>query len=228
MNCSASIQASAACPPQPSSPYAEEGTRAHEVFARCLFEGRQARDLLDDPVITPPLQEALNHARRIIGDRPVLIEQRLPPIPWLPDLWGTADIVVFDHHRHAEAVVDLKFGAYIPVEADTPQTGIYGLLAAARFGLSRNGLTTWIIQPRYVHPDGPVRSHYYNKHAMRALLDAVTAATEQTRAAGAVRTAGPWCRFCAAAASCPEQRAFHLQSLSMFSKEIRQTPDAAA
>jgi hypothetical protein len=206
INCPGSLNAIAAAPVLPSSPYAEEGTHAHALFAQCLLEGRPAAVLADDPSLAAPLQQALDHARKIIAGRAVLIEQRLPPMPGLPDLWGTADIAVFDQDQRLSDVIDLKFGAYVAVEADTVQTGIYGLLGAHRFGLSPVGLTTWIIQPRCFHPDGPVRPHYYGRAALGELYHTVRTAAAATRNPLAPRHAGQWCRFCPAAPSCPEQQ----------------------
>jgi hypothetical protein len=181
MNCPGSFSAASAAPPQPSSSYAEEGTRAHAAFATCLLQGWQASALVTDPVVTAPLQEALDHARRIIAGRAVLIERRLPPLPGLPDLWGTVDIAVFDQDLCLSDVIDLKFGAYVPIEANAAQTGIYGLLGVQRFGLSAAGLTTWIIQPRCFHPQGPVRSHHYDRAALRELYNAVRTAADAVR-----------------------------------------------
>jgi len=142
VNCPGSIKAVNAALPQPTSVHAEEGRYAHMVFAQCLLQGRNADAFIADPIITAPLQKALDHARSIIDGRPVLIEQRLPPLPGIPDLWGTADVAIFDQALHLSDIIDLKFGANILVEADTVQTGIYGLLGAGRFGLSAAGLTT--------------------------------------------------------------------------------------
>jgi hypothetical protein len=206
INCPGSFTAAAAVPGPPSSSYAEEGTRAHDAFARCLLQGLQATDVFDDPTLAAPLQEALDHARTIIGGRSVLIEQRLPPLPGVPDIWGTADIAVFDQDLHLSDVIDLKFGAYVVVEANTVQTGIYGLLGIQRFGFSSTGLTTWIIQPRAFHPDGPARSHHYDRAALRDLYRTVRTAAEAARNPLAPRRFGAWCRFCPAASSCLERQ----------------------
>jgi hypothetical protein len=205
MNYPGSITAILAAQPEPPSFYAEEGNRAHAHFAQCLLEGRHAAALISDPVLMAPLQDALDQARRIIDGRAVLIEQRLPPLPGVPDLWGTADIAVFDQDLCLSDVIDLKFGANVPVEANTVQTGIYGLLGAARFGLSPAGLTTWIIQPRCSHPQGSVRSHHYDRVALHALYHLVRSAAEAARNPLAPRRVGAWCRFCPAAPTCPER-----------------------
>jgi hypothetical protein len=206
INCPGSINAINVGRLPPPSQYAEEGTRAHTLFARCLLEGRQAAALMDDLSLAAPLQEAIGHARRIIAGRSVLIEQRLPPLPGLPDLWGTADIAVFDQHLRLSDVIDFKFGAYVAVEASTVQTGIYGLLGAARFGLSADGLTTWIIQPRCFHSDGPVRRHHYDRTALHQLYHTVRSAAVAVQDPSAPRRGGAWCRFCPAALSCPEHQ----------------------
>jgi len=207
INCPGSIEASKGVPPAPSSPYADEGSRVHEAFARCLLEGRTAADVIADPYLAVPLQEALDHTRRIIAGRAVLIEQRLHPIDDMPEVWGTADVLVFDPPRRLSAVIDLKFGSNILVEANALQLGVYGLLGARRFGLSQDGLTTWIVQPRCAHPEGPARSHHYDIPALRALLSTLRAAAMATRRQGAARIPGPWCRFCPAWPVCPERQA---------------------
>jgi hypothetical protein len=212
INCAGSIKAISEAPPPPFSVYAEEGSRAHAVFAQCLLQGRNMDAFIHDSLFAAPLQEALDHARRIIAGRAVLIEQQLPPLPGASDLWGTVDILVVDQDRHLSDVIDLKFGANILVEADAPQLAIYGLLAAWCFGLSATGLTTWIIQPRCFHPQGPVRSHRYDARTLRNLLETVLAAAAATQNHFALRRAGPWCRFCAAAPTCPERRALLRES----------------
>jgi hypothetical protein len=192
------------------SVYAQEGRYVHTVFAQCLLQGRNADAFIADPPLIAPLQEALDHARWIIDGRPVLIEQRLPPLPDMPDVWGTADVAVFDvfeRNFQLSDIIDLKFGVTVLVEANTLQTGIYGLLGAHHFGLSPAGLTAWIIQPRCGHAGGPVRSHRYDGKALRALAATVRAAAIATQAVDAPRHAGAWCRFCPAAASCTERRA---------------------
>jgi hypothetical protein len=198
INCPGSINATNSAPIPPPSPYAEEGNRAHALFAQCLLAGQSAAALIDDPLLAEPLQEALDHARQIIAGRAVLIEQRLPPLPGLPEIWGTADIAVFDQNGHLSDVIDLKFGAYVAVEANTVQTGIYGLLGAHRFGLSADGLTTWIIQPRCLHPDGPVRWYHYSRTALHELYHTVKTAADAAGDSSAPRRAGVWCRFCPA------------------------------
>jgi hypothetical protein len=188
------------------SAYAEEGTLAHEIFARCLLTGASVTDLLEDCAMIAPLQRAVEAARSIIGSAPVLIEQLLPPLPHLPDIWGTGDVVVFDSAHRARGVIDLKFGVGVAVEAHAIQLAIYGVLAAHQFGVSPHGLTAWVIQPRCPHPQGQVRSHHYVKADLIRMVEELGIATADTERPNAPRYAGAWCRFCPARPDCAELR----------------------
>jgi hypothetical protein len=154
------------------------------------------------------LQSAVDHTRRIIGDRPVLIEQRLPPLPGLHGIWGTADISVFDPaNRQLEDIVDLKYGAGLAVEAHSIQLAIYAVLAAHAFGVSPTGVTAWIVQPRCPHPSGPVRRHHYTRSDLVRLVWELGPAAAATADPEAPRNPGPWCRFCHARQDCAALRA---------------------
>ena len=65
------------------------------------------------------------------GDTP-LFEQRVDFSDWVPDGFGTADVVILS--KRAIRVIDLKFGKGIPVNAkDNSQLRLYGLGAYAKF-----------------------------------------------------------------------------------------------
>jgi hypothetical protein len=186
------------------SAYAEEGTRAHEFFARCLLTGAAVGDLLNDCDMIAPLQRAVDATRGIIGAAPVLIEQQLPPLPGLPGIWGTGDVVLFDAALRARGVVDLKFGVGVAVEAHAVQLAIYGVLAAHQFGVSPHGLTAWVVQPRCPHPLGPIRSHHYTVDDLAHMVEELGIAAAATEQPDAPRQAGAWCRFCPARPDCAE------------------------
>jgi hypothetical protein len=143
--------------------YSREGTWAHSVYAASLLTGWSPFIIVPDAALelVETLETAVEATRAIIHNRPFLVEQRLPPLPDEPEVWGTSDVVVLDHAHHAAAVVDLKFGRGVLVEAGTPQLATYGLLAAAKYGLSYRGLDAWIVQPRAEHSDGVTRRHHY-------------------------------------------------------------------
>jgi hypothetical protein len=65
------------------------------------------------------------------GDTP-LFEQRVDFSDWVPDGFGTADVVILSKHKIR--VVDLKFGRGIPVDAkDNTQLRLYALGAYSKF-----------------------------------------------------------------------------------------------
>jgi len=65
------------------------------------------------------------------GDTP-LFEQRVDFSDYIPDGFGTADVVILSKHKIR--VIDLKFGRGLPVEAkDNPQLRLYALGAYCKF-----------------------------------------------------------------------------------------------
>ena len=62
----------------------------------------------------------------------VLFEQRVDFSDWVPDGFGTADVVILS--KHAIRVIDLKFGKGVPVSAlDNTQLRLYALGAYSKF-----------------------------------------------------------------------------------------------
>jgi DNA polymerase len=206
MACPGSVMAERLAPPSPVSSFAEEGAEAHRIFAECLLNSVPVAALTKDAALIDPLRHALFLAADVIAGRRFLVEQRLEPLPGLPKVWGTADVVVFDQHDRVVAIIDLKFGAGIAVEADAIQLQIYALLAAQQYGASPDGISVYIVQPRREHVRGPLRSHHLTTGDLGRLVSQLNAAVQATEAPDAPRITGSWCRFCAAAASCPEYR----------------------
>lgn len=83
------------------------------------------------------------------GDIP-LFEQRVDFSDWVPDGFGTADVVILS--KHSIRVIDLKFGKGVPVSAiDNTQLRLYALGAWAKFREEHPNITEvsyTIHQPR--------------------------------------------------------------------------------
>ena len=83
------------------------------------------------------------------GDTP-LFEQRVDFSDWVPDGFGTADVVILS--KHSIRVIDLKFGKGVPVSAlDNTQLRLYALGAYSKFKEEYPGITEvnyTIHQPR--------------------------------------------------------------------------------
>ena len=85
-------------------------------------------------------------------DPQILIEERVDFSPWVPEGFGTADVIIITD-THIE-VMDLKYGKGYVVEAeDNPQLKLYGLGAVNNFGhlYDFTQVRLAILQPRLNH-----------------------------------------------------------------------------
>jgi Protein of unknown function (DUF2800) len=207
MACPGSIRLSEGIADRPSS-YAEEGTTAHELAARCLRARRQdAAAVTTDPEMTAPIDIYLEAVRAVIepGDR-LLVEHRVdlgpldPPVP----MFGTADAIVIKPKRRQLHVFDLKYGSGVPVEAEGNVQGRYyalGALLAAGHEIDTVEVT--IVQPRFPHPAGPVRREIVLALELLVWGHELLAAAHRALAPEAPLAPGPHCRFCPAQGTCP-------------------------
>jgi hypothetical protein len=218
MNCPGSVAACAALPEAPESAYATEGTEAHRIFAACLERGADPVEFSTDFLVLQPLRQALAIARDVIAGRRFQVETRLDPLPEIDQVWGTADVLVFDPQERITAIIDLKFGAGITVEPDALQLQVYGLLAAQQYGCGMQGIDLHIIQPRRQHERGPHRVHRIDTAAMGQLYARLGAAVRATEHPAAPRTGGAWCRFCSARPTCPAARSVVQPQLNPFQR----------
>ena len=143
------------------------------------------------------------------GDTP-LFEQRVDFSDWVPDGFGTADVVILS--KHSIRVIDLKFGRGIPVHAqDNPQLRLYALGAYSKF--------------KEEYPE--IKEVSYTIHQPR--LDSIS--TDGTTIAKLVDWAnyfvkpkakkawsgageflpGEWCQFCRAKAQCRARSDFNTE-----------------
>ncbi|WP_158665247.1 DUF2800 domain-containing protein [Ensifer adhaerens] len=155
----------------------------------------------------------------------LLVEQRFHLHELHSDLFGTSDAIVWQPSIERLSVIDLKYGAGVPVEVeDNPQLQYYalGALLANKQWKPRE-VEVVIVQPRCPHPDGPVRAQVLQVVDLldfaADLVEAVKR-TEEASAACLCADSGPleaqWqrmylhagdhCRFCPAAAICPAQK----------------------
>ena len=134
------------------------------------------------------------------GDTP-LFEQRVDFSDWVPDGFGTADVVILS--KHAIRVIDLKFGKGIPVHAqDNPQLRLYALGAYSKFKEEYPELkevSYTIHQPRLdsISTDGT---------SIAKLVDwanyFVKPKAKKAWSGSGEFLPGDWCGFCRAKAQC--------------------------
>lgn len=152
------------------SSYAAEGTLAHKLAEQILhynngeiskkaLTGRMNK-LKEDPQYSQEMQdyisdyanrvwEVVNEVKASCPDALVLFEQRLDFFEYVPEGFGTGDVVIVaDDMVH---VIDLKYGKGVGVSAvDNPQLRLYGLGAylehSMLYDIQKVRMT--IIQPR--------------------------------------------------------------------------------
>lgn len=191
------------------SKYAAEGTEAHALAARILECELAGQSWADPDVDIEMLSHVSVYVDEVLrlwdkGRNKVLIEHGFNLESVFPGLFGTCDAIVFDERAKTLHVLDLKFGAGIPVEVeDNEQLQYYGLgaLLSTNFGCDSVVLT--IVQPRCDHPDGPVRRWVMQAIDMLDFAAQLETDAAATQVEGAVVKPGDHCRFCNAAGICP-------------------------
>lgn len=220
MNCKGSVNLIAKLPRQRSSDFAEEGTAAHAVLARCLQTGEAAwmqagktvtvgkNDYTVDEEMVEGVQVALDTVAALQQEYPdgfLYVERELSSA-LDPDAWGAGDIT-YEVPGIAIFVPDFKYGAGVVVEPTKPQMKMYGYMAYEMRGPEMQGdnepskIIVGVIQPRIPHPDGFVRWKTYDVAEVEDwFVSQVLPAMEATRDPQAILTVGPWCdsSFCEA------------------------------
>lgn len=151
------------------------------------------------------------------GDRP-LFEQRVDFSDWIPDGFGTADVVILS--EHTIRVYDLKFGKGIPVSAqDNTQLRLYALGAYAKFKEEYPNIkevSYTIHQPRLdsISTDGT---------SISKLLDwaqyYVKPKAKKAWSGSGEFLPGEWCQFCRAKAQCRARSDFNTELAKLEFKE---------
>ena len=146
--------------PDEQSPYAAEGTIAHDLAESILrhkLEGKKAPKL--DGYSTEMVEavsryvdiceEKVNEARARSSDAEAMIEARLDFSRWVPEGFGTGDMVIVADG--ILEVIDLKYGKGVPVSAiENTQMRLYALGAydVNEFLYDVKQVRMTIVQPR--------------------------------------------------------------------------------
>lgn len=196
--------------PNQDTVYTREGTLAHEVaeavVRRYVFDKHPGAPFFDNPEITSEMLAcAIDYADYIqeqikSPDATVLLEQRLDFSPWVPEGFGTGDCIILQG-RHLD-VIDYKYGQGVEVSAlDNSQMRLYGLGALNEFGsiYDIDTVTLHIFQPRKDN----ISVEELTVAGLLTWGDAVRPIAAQAAVGEGEHKAGPHCRFCPHAGSCP-------------------------
>lgn len=225
-NCPGSVRQNAGVPDGPSSPYAQEGTVAHDIAALMLL-GNPAPSETE-----PEMLEAVSVYVDLVRSDPgtLWVEQRLDLSSLYPGLFGTADAITWDAQSRRLRVYDYKHGAGVPVEVEDNAQLMYYAVGAAR-NLARDPLIVEliIVQPRCYHPKGPVRRWSCDAAHLRAFEERLLIAARRTEDPAAPLNPGAWCRWCKSASSCSAlERGATALAVREFSPALRYDPQRLA
>ena len=204
-NCPGSVRLIQTVPAQPSSAYAEDGTRAHAFAAEWLTTGKFDPALLDDPEMYEAVAE---YVRICDGFRHKtgavhLVEKRFDLSAVYPGCFGTCDFMCYWPDHKLLIVVDFKYGAGVYVDpVKNSQLLYYGLGAYREANQLIEKIELGIVQPRC--GDGKYRSWTIDTMDLLDFKNDLIAYATATAQKDAPFKAGGWCRFCPAAGICPE------------------------
>jgi len=219
--------------PDKSSEFADEGTLAHDLAARCLEQEHDAKlfvggayEYQDHGVektatitsdMAREVQKYVDYVRAETKDGQLHVEQRLPIFGGaIPDQFGTSDVViVFDTEL---VIVDLKYGRGVQVFAESnPQMMLYALGSLDEFDPLGDIETVRMVihQPRLNHVDEWTCSvadlRAFEQEAIAAGQKALEIAEDGEMGVGGASPAmlnpgEKQCQFCKAKGDCPALR----------------------
>lgn len=203
MTCPGSVALSVGVPDE-SSPYADEGTKAHKLF-EALLTGETFMVSEYPPDMLRHVANAVEDARELIPDgSEYFVEEKLKHSELI---YGTADLVVPEHFGTL-TVADLKYGQGVPVavrELDgslNPQLLIYASMASAKYDDCFSQVRMVILQPRVdAEVEVDVTIPVETVIAFRDEMEKAVAAAKEPNAPLVPSKEG--CRFCPAKVKCP-------------------------
>jgi hypothetical protein len=145
------------------SVYAQEGTCAHELAELVLRDGGNAfhwegKNLIENSAhivereMCSYVQEFVDYVKALGGEQ--YYEERVDFSDWVPEGFGTADVIAYDPKTKTLHVVDLKYGKGHRVEAEKNTQGVlYALGAYSDYGMIYDveRVCVHIHQPRLDH-----------------------------------------------------------------------------
>lgn len=238
LNCPPSAKLNAAVPDQ-TSPYAQQGTCAHELCAYLVEKalGREVTDptenldYYDAEMQTCAegyaafVMEEYEKAKQTCPDPEVLIEQKVDFSKWVKDGTGTADCIILADGT-AE-IIDYKHGLGVLVSADSEEFGGNPQLMCYCLGIITmfdgiydiDTVKMAIYQPRREN----VSIYQMSKDDLLKWADEVLAPTALLAMSGKGEfAAGDHCQFCKVKATCRKRAEYNL-ALARYDFEMPDT-----
>ena len=221
LNCTPSAQLEAKVPDKTSS-FAEEGTRAHALAEKRLNKFLEGKPLKRKPKdIDGEMWEAtgqyvdiciekINEARSVSPDAEVHVEERLDFSPWVPEGFGTGDMVIMSD-SYIE-VIDLKYGKGVKVSAENnSQRMLYALGLHNSYGIlyGAEKVRMTIVQPRI----GNISTAEMSTEDLLAWGASIQPIAQKAFEGAGERCAGEHCLFCKVKATCRKLADYELEKV---------------
>lgn len=208
--------------PDKTSEYAEEGTRAHELAEKRLNKFLEGKPLKRKPkdvdgemweatgIYVDTCIEKINEAREASPDAEVRVEERLDFSPWVPNGFGTGDMVIVSD-KFIE-VIDLKYGKGVRVSAEkNSQMMLYalGLYNTYGFLYGAEKVRMTIVQPRIDN----ISTTEISTEELLAWGKSIKPIAQKAFKGEGERCAGEHCKFCKARATCRKLADYELEKV---------------
>lgn len=201
--------------PKSTSAAASEGTDAHHLAEMCLTTDTNAVEYLgttlpEGHVVGQEMADAVQlYVDTVRNDvensKHVWVEIQFSLEKIHPNMFGTNDACVYVPSKKKLIVYDYKHGAGILVEVENnPQLMYYGVGALFELKLPVEIVELVIVQPRREHEDGLVRRWSIPAIDLLEWVSLLKERAIQADSENAPLSTGEHCRFCPAAAICPE------------------------
>jgi hypothetical protein len=209
-HCTPSVRLEEKIPEKPS-PFAEEGTKAHALAERVVNAYLAGKPLKRKPKdVDGEMWEAvkfyedicvekINEARKASPDAEVHVEERLDVSPWVPEGFGTGDMVLVSDATME--VIDFKYGKGVKVDAhDNSQMRLYALGLYNAYGMlyGADKVSMTIVQPRI----GNVSSEEISIEELLKWGEYIKPLARMAYDGTGERCAGAHCKFCRVAPTC--------------------------
>lgn len=194
---------------------AEEGTAAHDLREFCLRLGVNPQDCIGmkfnrievNQEMVDGVTIDVNYVNRLsieYGVKP-LIEQRvtMSSLGRL-DVFGTADTTFLVPNKRLIHTLDFKYGRNLVEVEDNSQLDGYGVSTLDTFKLwgSIDTIKESIIQPRYAHVKGPIRTVTKSIDDLDKMADVFYRSIQLADNPETEPKAGTWCKYCPARSNC--------------------------
>ena len=220
--CPGSVRLSRMVNDKRNSPFAAEGTLAHQIADKCLSENLKPESFLGtkhvvdgfDFTVEQEMVDAIDLYLSTVRDEydpaagdVLFVEQRFHLKALHEGLFGTNDAGVYHAAKRKLTIFDLKYGAGVRVSAvNNGQLVYYALGALDYLGPDRpvDEIEVVIVQPR--GGGEQVKRWALDLLDLFEFAGTLVDAVERTEDPEAPLKAGDHCRFCSAKALCPALR----------------------